>query len=394
MPAAAGSPYGRGMKAIALGVVVCANGLLGQQTWVVDVSGSGGGDFADLPPAVAAAAPGDTIVVDYWSGLAAHWDFTLTKGLTIVGRGIDRARVMGHLVIADLPANQRVVLRSLQFDPVVGYPARATVQDCAGAVVFDDVVLDGVSGLLFGDPALVVQQSRRVHVGRSRFFGSPGLAADDAVVTCTGSTIFGANVVSGPGAAAPAVRATQSRLWFADSLLSGGSNWNGGGFAGPGRSGLDLVGSNVTLADGDVVGGAGFAGFAPGITFDATSTIERDAASWIGGGASGAGVLTTAETGALTGGIPPPTTGTITLDAAPGALGLLVLSLPGPEVVTPFGSCWLAWLPLPLAFGEVPVRRTLPPLWFLPRGFPLAVQGAVLHDGELRTSAPLMTTTP
>ncbi|MBL8729722.1 MAG: hypothetical protein JNM25_14940 [Planctomycetes bacterium] len=376
----------------ALGMFVLAAPLLGQHTWVVDVEGNG--DFTDLPPAVAAAAPGDTILVAFWSGLAVHWSFTLSKGLTIVGQGLDRALVMGHLVVAGLPANQRVVLRSLQFDPVVGYPARVTVQDCAGAVVLDDLVLDGVSGLMFGDAALVVQSSHRVHLGRCQLTGSAGLVASEASVTCTGSAIFGASVSSGPGAAAPAVAAVGSRLWFANTLLSGGSNWNGGGFAGPGRSGLDLVDSQVVLADGDVIGGAGFGGFAPGVTFDAASSVEHDAASWVGGGISGTGVVATVETGILTGGIPPPTIGTITLDAAPGAFGLLLLSLPGPGVATPFGPCWLGWLPAPLACGPVPVARTLPPLGFLPHGFALTFQGVVLHGGRLRLSTPLVTTAP
>lgn len=392
MPGRGANTYADAMIREALGMFVLAAPLLGQHTWVVDVEGNG--DFPDLPPAVAAAAAGDTILVNYWSGLAVHWDFTLTKGLTIIGQGSDRARVMGHLVVADLPADQRVVLRSLQFDPVVGYPARATVQDCAGAVVLDDLVLDGVSGLLFGDPALLVQGSHRVHIGRCQLTGSAGLVASAASVACTGSMIFGASVISGPGAAAPAVVATGSRLWFADALLSGGSNWNGGGFTGPGRSGLDLVASSVVLADGDIVGGAGFAGFAPGVTIDAASSVVRDAASWIGGGISGAGGVTTAETGILTGGIPPPTLGTITLDAAPGAFGFLLVSLPGPEIATPFGSYWLGWLPFPLACGPVPVARALPPLSFLPHGFALAFQGVVLHGGHLRLSTPLVTTTP
>ena len=184
---------------------LCAAPLLAQTTWTVDVEG--GGDFTTLQAAVDAASDGDTILVNYWSGLPVTWNFTLTKGLTIVGVGYQRAETRGHLVIANLPANRRVVLRSLQLSRLSSHPTSVTVQGCVGAVVFDDVVLDGAFGQMFGGPALTVASSHRVHVGRTQLTGAPGLAVDDATVTCTSSWIGGTTVVSGPGTTAPAVDA-------------------------------------------------------------------------------------------------------------------------------------------------------------------------------------------
>jgi hypothetical protein len=53
------------MTAVLLAVSVA----LGQQTWKVNCQGGPGIDFTDLPQAVAAAAPGDTI-----------WVFTTSTG--------------------------------------------------------------------------------------------------------------------------------------------------------------------------------------------------------------------------------------------------------------------------------------------------------------------------
>ncbi|MBL8728274.1 MAG: hypothetical protein JNM25_07590 [Planctomycetes bacterium] len=376
-----------GIAAVILGAGV----LLGQQTWVVDTEGNG--DFTTLGAAVQAASAGDTVVLTYWSGLPNAWSLTLSKGLTIVAAGPGRSEVLGHLVVADLPANERVVLRSLQLSVLAPYPVRVTVQDCAGLVVLDDVVLDGGYGQMFAEAALTVVGSHRVHVGRSQLSGDAGLVATDATVTCTDSWIAGANVVSGPGTAGAAVAATASRLWFAGTMLAGGSNYNGGGFAGPGRSGLVLAASTAVLAGAQALGGTGVAGYAAGVTLDATSSLTRDAAVWLGpvDAIAGPGAVATLETGSLSGGIDH---GWIRLTAAPGAIGFVLLSLPGPEVATPFGPCWLGWLPAPLALGFVPLVRPLPSLSFLPRGFALTVQGAVLHGGALRLSAPLVTTAP
>ncbi len=50
-------------------------------TWIVDDDGGAGVDFTDLPPAVAAAQPGDTILVHEVSYSGA----IVQEGITIIG---------------------------------------------------------------------------------------------------------------------------------------------------------------------------------------------------------------------------------------------------------------------------------------------------------------------
>jgi hypothetical protein len=77
-------------------------------TYVVDDNGGPGVDFTTISAAVAAAQPGDLILVldGTYSG------FTLTKGLTVMGSGV--VTVQGAIEIANVPAGIRaqVLVRS------------------------------------------------------------------------------------------------------------------------------------------------------------------------------------------------------------------------------------------------------------------------------------------
>ncbi|HLU38404.1 MAG TPA: hypothetical protein VK081_03410, partial [Planctomycetota bacterium] len=66
-----------------LAVLATAPAALAQRTWVVDVNNGPGTDFFDIPPAVAAAAPGDLIVVR----AGQYNGFSTNKGLRMVGEG-------------------------------------------------------------------------------------------------------------------------------------------------------------------------------------------------------------------------------------------------------------------------------------------------------------------
>ena len=54
---------------VALAALAWATVGQAQRTWVVDGAGGPGADFADVPPAIAAAAPGDTLRVLAWNGI-------------------------------------------------------------------------------------------------------------------------------------------------------------------------------------------------------------------------------------------------------------------------------------------------------------------------------------
>ena len=78
-----------------------------QRTWTVN--GNGPADFADLPPAVAAAKSGDVIVI---TGHGDYGSIDTNKGLSIVGRYI---WPRGTSVIHDLPKGER-----FQFQGIIG----------------------------------------------------------------------------------------------------------------------------------------------------------------------------------------------------------------------------------------------------------------------------------
>ncbi|HEX5053764.1 MAG TPA: hypothetical protein VFZ65_18435 [Planctomycetota bacterium] len=375
-----------------LSVALFTAPLACQTIWIVD--GDGGGQFTSITAAAQVANDGDIILVRYWSGLAVSWDFVLTKGLTIVGIGSNRAEVIGHLVIQGLTANQRVVLRSLQPDSLPGHAARVTVQQCAGAVVLDDVVLDGVAGAMSGDAGLEVAGSSHVAIGRSHLYGDVGVRVEGATVTCTDSTVLGRSNPGGPGATSPALQATNARLWLSSSLFSGGSNMNMGSWSGPGRNGLLLQGTAATLASCTVYGGYGLLGFAASIDLDAASSLTFDAATWLRDGIGGSGSVANAETGAVMGGIVSAQPADFVIDASPGDFAVLAVSLLEPQVTTPFGPLWL--LPPTIdvvAVGMVPVRGTFTAPRGAPHGSAFAMQGIVLHQADVRLSTPLVSTT-
>src|SRR5262245_51382709 len=63
-----------------------------QSPWVVDSEGRPGTNFTDLPAAVAAAAPGDTILVRAPSSIISSYSAFTISGKALTIRGEDRAR--------------------------------------------------------------------------------------------------------------------------------------------------------------------------------------------------------------------------------------------------------------------------------------------------------------
>ena len=113
-----------------------AGSAVAQRTWIVDQFGTG--DFLDVPPAVAAASPGDSILV---RGVGPY-DFSVTidKALALMGQ-VHARFARGTLVIRNLPAGHTVTVKNFgHFD---GDALRCEVRDCAGHVVLQQVSLDG-----------------------------------------------------------------------------------------------------------------------------------------------------------------------------------------------------------------------------------------------------------
>jgi hypothetical protein len=132
-----------------------------QQIWRVHHVPGPGVDFTDLPQAVAAAAPGDEIWVYWYNGQTFH-AFTapvIDKPLRIVGfqvgslpgtAGPTAAAIRGLVVIANIPAGQRVSLNGLQVGQVSDEPAGVLGIDCAGDIVLEDMFGTGTLYPNFG----------------------------------------------------------------------------------------------------------------------------------------------------------------------------------------------------------------------------------------------------
>jgi hypothetical protein len=242
---------------------------------VVDATTARGTNSTDLPAAIAAAAPGDVLVVKpgNYSG------FTLSKGLTIVGES--GVNVTPAVTIANVAAGEVAVLSRIAL-------RRANVFDCVGAVVIDQsTFLSSVPPSAFYAPAMVqVRTSADVRFQRCEIRGTRGitngglqsgggvaLAAVASRVELTGCQVFGGDGstlpdCSGatPGWGATAVYCSQSsRVHIALSSVTGG---NGGTPAagcptpaGNGGHGITMIEDSTVIVAGlpaiAVAGGQG-----------------------------------------------------------------------------------------------------------------------------------------
>jgi hypothetical protein len=135
---------------------VATSSVLAQQVWKVHCMGGPGVHFTDLPPAVAAASPGDTILVyaTQTSTCSTYTAPTITKPLSILGfvtggptgnNNPTQVQLLGHLNITGMAAGEQVLISNFfivhaatSFPPWnVGSPITAT--DCDGSIVFEDV---------------------------------------------------------------------------------------------------------------------------------------------------------------------------------------------------------------------------------------------------------------
>ncbi|HTF87389.1 MAG TPA: hypothetical protein VK843_03190 [Planctomycetota bacterium] len=131
------------IRAAALLVAVASPAQAG--TWIVDAANGPGAHFTDIPPAIAAAVPGDLILVR----AGGYSSFNLTEGLTILGTqtgGMSSTSInwMPVCTIA-IPAGEKALLADLSFS------GQLVVNQSLGKVVLDRVEVQ--SGLQINDCA-------------------------------------------------------------------------------------------------------------------------------------------------------------------------------------------------------------------------------------------------
>ncbi len=114
-------------------VFVAGTTVAAQRTWIVDPESRPGFDFADLPPAIAASAPGDTIKVRGSTTRPVNLGVSTSKGLTIIGEGAAHY-YFGWPGVHSVPPHQRLVVRD--FSAFTGWTTNPPTMD-AGIAIYD-----------------------------------------------------------------------------------------------------------------------------------------------------------------------------------------------------------------------------------------------------------------
>ncbi|MDO8348772.1 MAG: hypothetical protein Q7T30_00945, partial [Planctomycetota bacterium] len=221
----------------------------------------GPGGFAQIHTAIAAAAPGDVIVVQ-----AGTYDpFTLNKGLTLTAApgavvNIAQPQVLGTVMtVFQIPAGQRAHVVGIRFRNPQQFLSFDLVNVLGGTIAFADCVFEGHASAM--DPGLSVRQS------------------DVVMQRCIvlGGAITNASAGYG-GGGNDALLLDQSRLAASDCLFLGGSlNWDFGGDAG---NGITASNSRLHLSHCTAMGGDNHA-FNPGYPPGNGILVRPGATAWL-----------------------------------------------------------------------------------------------------------------
>jgi hypothetical protein len=285
-----------------------------------------GAQFTEISTAVAAAQPGDRVLV----APGAYGAFLVDKAVTIVGAGhqyviVDQGVGVAGLRVAGLAANEAAHVSGLTVRATVGestaFPQVEVAQN-AGRVVLSDVhagtlFQPGASGFTSTPATAVITDSDAVLLDGCQlrgfqegggWFPLPDTPESKSALQVTGSSVWIAETTlwgqPGGGPAAPGLVATDSDVVMARSHVIGGA---GAvvfcGFFGcdgtPGSPGVTLTGSSLLLAGGPgdgVFGGSGvwaqsdtciwdcYTPGGPGVVIDGTSTVRAAAGALVEGG--------------------------------------------------------------------------------------------------------------
>jgi hypothetical protein len=246
------------------------------KVWVVDDIAGPGVDFTTLPPAIAAAANGDTILVK--PGQYHDLVDVDGKSLALIGPAEPEVAYTAGIRVRNLAAGQHVLLRNLTswFEPLVASKLKLLLEDNAGTVWIEDFRLQSQPG-----GRAQFENCAEVVLLRSVFKGGvgPPPAADltgsgiVGVVSIDSSVhAYGCEFVGGSGSVsgfifygsdgADAFQLKGGSLFAADCIFTGG---DAGIIAGPvcgsGHSGdgLELT-AGATAPSASTLGGSFEAG--------------------------------------------------------------------------------------------------------------------------------------
>ncbi|MCC7062929.1 MAG: hypothetical protein IT456_09010 [Planctomycetes bacterium] len=212
---------------------------------------------ADLAPYIAAAAPGDTLLLG-----ARHPNFTLNKGLHLVGNGtVIEPQQASQLSTVQIPGGQRACLSNLQF-PIWANLGSSYLWG-SEMLIHGDVRLEGCSfstmyGAMTVSGGNVLLRNCQLYAD----FGGDPLLVTGGVCSVIGTTATGNDGLQvymlGSHDASPGIRQTGGTLWIAHSTLLGGDV--GDLYGQPvlsGKPALLVSGGTAFVVDSTLTGGAG-----------------------------------------------------------------------------------------------------------------------------------------
>ena len=371
-----------------LALVLVPGPIAGQRVWIVDSNNGPGTDFTDIPPAVAAAAVGDTLSVRP----GAYTGAAIQRGLSIVpATPTSTIMFTGTFTVQGLRAGERVVLQGLQFLSLGGF--QATPISCSSCL--GTVHLSAVSFLWLqpGHGTVQILGCRLVTLDQCRI---QGLNVNSATVVLSRSDVrpLQQNLV------VPACRLTNAHLTVVDGSILGHNGWPSPPFCGPATEGIACTGGQILMmGSAGVAGGAGGGGWCPYTQADAvtgTGSVTREATTTLGR-VSSAGIQVAVRhlPHQLANGAPPGGALTTELRSQPAVPTALFVSVPRDALATPFGALWLdpsSLVQIDAGATDAAGRRTLrfPILPFMPLGLALGFQSAVLLPGGVELTNPMV----
>lgn len=368
-------------------VLLLVASLPAQTTWIVDRGGSPGAHFADLPPAVAAAAPGDTILVRADAFLQPYSPFTTGKGLRVIG--LDQpllSTAHAAVRIQGVAASQRFVLAG--FDAPRDQDLRVAVADCAGPVHLENLHAVEPGFFLPSSAAIDIARCALVTLRDVEGFGLPAVEIRASTVVLAACRLGVTSLGLGGG---PPLWASDSHVDIVESRLQA---------TGATESAVRLVRCRSRIggtASAVLQGGPwpGTGGAAPAI-YEAGGTLRLDPRVQLNPLAGTPAIV--AGPGFVSGSV----AACVTSRAAPGAplqatvvggggdLVLLALGFPAPPYATPFGDAFLLPGPVDLVFagtlppgGQIGVPLGTVPVSF-PRGEVFGLQPVTADGSAIR----------
>lgn len=361
--------------------ISCA--LAAQSTLIVDAAGNG--NYLDLPPAVAAAQPGDLVLVR----AGTYSSTTVRIGIRIVGE--PGATVFGGfatgLIIDHVPAGQCCVVRGIG-TMTLGGPT-LQVLDCLGQVHLEDIAQQ---------TGIEVQRSSQVslvHISMP-MGGVPLHVADSSVAVVRCDLHAGWSV----GEPRHAVVVERSTVVLSQTTLVGGPDFTG---IGSGSAVALLSGSLIVAGDASTSIAAGTSlsipqpapailGTAGSIVIDPqVQLVPRYGAPAIGGAAA----VTTVPVPAVLADVDAQVLSVQTRASAGDLAFVLVGLAPQPLSNTTLGELWLGAGAVVLQSGSVPATGTLlgnVPLPPLPQGLLATFQALIVRGNQVLLSTPSSTT--